>query len=69
MVIKVDIKFCGRLVDTQGTVSHSIAQKTVMSHATCVRAKKIIVKGSDDQKQAFRYAEGSHKESMWSSTV
>lgn len=68
MVIKVDIKFCGRLVDTQGTVSHSIAQKTVMSHATCVRAKKIIVRGSDDQKQAFR-AEGSHKESMWSATV
>ena len=29
-----------------------------MSHATYVR-----VKGSDDQKQAFRYAEGSHKES------
>ena len=29
MVIKVDIKSCGRLVDTQGTVSHSIAQKTV----------------------------------------
>gem|GEM_PF-5404037 len=40
-----------------------------MSHATYVRAKKIIVKGSDDQKQAFRYAEGSHKESMWSATV
>jgi hypothetical protein len=27
-----------------------------MSHATCERAKKIMVKGSDDQKQAFRYA-------------
>jgi hypothetical protein len=27
-----------------------------MSHATCERAKKIMIKGSDDQKQAFRYA-------------
>jgi hypothetical protein len=48
MVIKVDIKSRGRLVDAQGSVNHSIAQKTVMSHATYVRAKKIIVKGRDD---------------------
>lgn len=46
-----------------------IALPKRLSHATYVRARKMIVKGSDAQKQAFRYAEGSHKESMWSATV